>query len=551
MSSFFQKLSKKAVLLSLGVSIAAMSPLALSVAVSAQQTPGTTPSQTTTPSQISFGDVSQDYWASPFIQALAQRNIITGFRDGTFKPEQPVSRAEFAAMIQKAFNKNAVRQLPQGGFSDVPSGYWAASAIEFAYESGFMSGYPQNRFQPNQGIRKVDAIVSLSNGLGLSASDTSSVNTYFTDASAIPSYAIDEVAAATNANLIVNYPEKQVLNPVTSLTRAEAAAHLYQALVRQGQLQPLASNVPAANYIVGSSSTTTSGQTTSPPASGNSFNTLSSLIETAGLERTLQQGGPYTIFAPTDAAFAALPQETLQQLQQPENKDKLVRILQYHVVSGRLTATQLKTGELQTAEKRPVNVQVNPNGNQITINNAQVVQADIEANNGVIHGIDQVLIPPNVSLGQSNQTAQTDTTVTPGRSTRGGRSYIGAAGNIGLGGDSGLGEGSFAVISKIGLTNAISVRPSAIFGGDTVFLVPLTYDFLPRTEPVTGQTFSISPYVGAGVAIEASDDANIGLLLTGGIDVPLTQRFTLNGAVNAAFLDSTDVGLILGIGYNF
>ncbi len=550
MSSFLRWFSAKAALFSFGLTIAAISPLALTVEVSAQETPpvtnpSPTPSPTTPSSTTSFSDVSQDYWASPFIQALAQRNIIVGFSDRTFKPEQPVTRAEFAAMIQKAFNQNSVRQLPQGGFSDVPANYWATAAIQEAYETGFMSGYPQNRFQPNQRIAKVDAIVALSSGLGLNASDTSAVNTYFTDASAIPSYAVEKVAAATNANLVVNYPEIKVLNPQAALTRAEAAAHLYQALVRLGQVQPLASNIPAANYIVAG---TASQDTGSTPTSNNSFKTLTSLIQAAGLESTLQQG-QYTIFAPTDAAFAALPQETLQRLQKPENKATLTRILQYHVVPGQLTASQLKTGELQTVGKRPVNIQINTDANQITVNNAQVIQADIQANNGVIHGINQVLIPPDVSLdGQS----QTDTNITPGRTTRGGRSYLGVAGNIGLSGDTGLGETNFAVISKIGLTNAFSVRPSAVFGDDILVLVPITFDFVPQSaNPTGGQTFSISPYVGAGVAIETSDDADIGLLLTGGVDVPLGNRFTVTGAVNAAFLESTDVGLLLGIGYNF
>jgi hypothetical protein len=121
-----------------------------------------------------------------------------------------------------------------------------------------------------------------------------------------------------------------------------------------------------------------------------------------------------------------------------------------------------------------------------------------------------------------------------------------------LGGDTALSESNFAAISKIGLTRTISVRPSAVFGDDTVFLVPVTLDFAPReVEPGVVQQFSVSPYVGAGVAIEASGDTDIGLLLTGGVDVPLGNRFTLTGAVNAAFVDETDVGLLLGVGYNF
>ncbi|WP_231510572.1 hypothetical protein [Fischerella sp. PCC 9605] len=98
------------------------------------------------------------------------------------------------------------------------------------------------------------------------------------------------------------------------------------------------------------------------------------------------------------------------------------------------------------------------------------------------------------------EVAQVD--VDPGQATRGGSSYIGIAGNVGLGGDSALSEGSFMVISKIGLTRTISVRPSVAIADDPVVLVPLTYDFNFRTADAFEETFSLAPYVGAGVAIE-------------------------------------------------
>lgn len=555
MGNLFRWTSASATLLALGVTAAAATSLTISSLVLAQ-TPGeTVPSPT---SSTNFSDVSSDYWASPFIQALATRNVISGFPDGTFRPNQPVSRAEFAALIQKAFNQNPVRQLSAGGFSDVPANYWAAAAIREAYETGFLTGYPGNIFQPNQQIPKVQALVALTSGLGLNTSDSASnINsTYYTDASTIPGYAVNNVAAATQANIVVNYPNINQLNPQTSLTRAEAAAILYQALVKQGQVQALGSNVPAASYIVGSSGNTQgTNDIVSLASSSNSFSTLTSLLKTAGLVDILQQPGPYTVFAPTNEAFAALPASTLQQLQQPENKELLIKILTYHVVPGKLTANQLSAGELKTAENQSVNIKIDSATNEIGVNNARVVQSNIQASNGVIHAINAVLLPPdlnNVSQQPQQPTGNTNSDIEPGRYTLGGPSYIGVAGNIGLGGDSALSEGSIAVISKIGLTRNISVRPSAIFGDDTIVLVPVTLDFSPRLANPTGtQTFSISPYLGAGVAIETSNDADIGLLLTGGVDIPLASRFTINGAVNAAFLDQTDVGLILGVGYNF
>ncbi|MDZ7962030.1 MAG: S-layer homology domain-containing protein [Aulosira sp. DedQUE10] len=551
--------SVKSSLLALGVIAATLTPIVISIPVSAQNTepaPGTTTPGTTT---TNLSDVGSDYWASPFIQALAQRNVIAGFPDGTFKPNQAVTRAQFAAMIQKAFNQNPVRQLPSGGFSDVPANYWAADAIRKAYETGFMSGYPGNVFLPNQQIPRVQALVALTSGLGLSTNDNASnvLNTYYTDASGIPSYAVNNVAAATQANIVVNYPEVKQLNPQQPLTRAEAAAFLYQALVRQGQAQPIASNTPAASYIVAGSSTGTTPGTTQPggtdivslAASSSSFTTLTSLLKTAGLADTLQQAGPYTVFAPTDQAFAALPPGTLQQLQQPENRETLIKLLRYHVLPGQLTSSQLSTGQVKTIEDESVNVQVDAANNQIAVNGARVIQANVQASNGVIHAINQVLIPPNLT---SQQPGGTTGSVTPGRTTLGGPSYIGVAGNIGLSGANALSVGNFSVISKIGLTRNISVRPSAIFGDETLVLVPVTLDFRPQAEPVTGQQqFPISPFVGAGVAIDTSGDTDIAALVTGGIDVPLGSRFTATGAVNAAFFDETSVGLTLGVGYNF
>ncbi len=555
MFSLFRWSLAKATFFAMSMIAATITPITISAIAEAQTTPTETPTQTPAQTQTtSFGDVSSNYWASPFIQALAQRNVISGFTDGTFKPDQPVTRAQFAAMIQKAFNQTPTRQLSQGGFRDVRANYWAASAIQEAYETGFMSGYPNNLFLPNQQIPKVQAIVALTNGLALNAGDTTTnvLSTYYSDAAEIPAYAINNVGAATQANLVVNYPELKVLNPNVSVTRGEAAALLYQALVRQGQLQPLASNFPAANYIVAGSargtqtSTSTSTTTTSSnivafAGSNSSFSTLTTALKAAGLTETLQGKGPYTVFAPTDEAFAALPKETLQKLLQPRNKETLRRILTYHVVSGQVTSA----GEVRTLANKPVNVQLDSASNQITVNNTRVIQP-IQTSNGVIYAINEVLIPPDVNISQLQNNE-----VSPGRATVGGSSYIGVAGNIGLGGDSALSEPNFAVISKLGLTRNISVRPSAVFGDDTTILIPITLDLAPRTADAVGRTFGISPYVGAGVAIEASNDADVGLLLTGGIDIPLGSRFTATGAVNAAFLDQTDVGLLLGVGFNF
>ena len=151
----------------------------------------------------------------------------------------------------------------------------------------------------------------------------------------------------------------------------------------------------------------------------------------------------------------------------------------------------------------------------------------------------------------TKQVAQAD--IDPGRRTRGGSSYIGVAGNIGLGGgDSALGDGNFAVMSKVGLTRTFSVRPAAIFGDNTAILIPVTYDFsLQQPDDPFVEPLPIAPYVGVGAAIKTSGDSAVAFMVTGGVDFPLTQQFTATAAINAGFFDQTDIGLLVGVGYNF
>jgi hypothetical protein len=200
--------------------------------------------------QTTFNDVPTGYWAQTFIQELASRDIIKGFPDGGFRPNDPVTRAQFAAMLSKAVKKAPMR----GGvtFVDVDSSYWAASAIQTSYTTGFMSGYPGNVFEPTQNIPRVQVLVSLANGLNYSATQaTETILQTYADASGIPNYARNSVAAATENRLVVNYPNVQFLGPNQTATRAEVAAFIYQSLVRSGQ-----ANAIASPYIVGQTTPT-------------------------------------------------------------------------------------------------------------------------------------------------------------------------------------------------------------------------------------------------------------------------------------------------------
>ena len=164
-----------------------------------------------------------------------------------------------------------------------------------------------------------------------------------------------------------------------------------------------------------------------------------------------------------------------------------------------------------------------------------------------------------IVLNESQTLAQTDLDIR--RGTDGVPNYLGIGINIGLteedddanndGGQTALGDAGFVINSKIGLSRNLSLRPGVIIGDDALFMVPLTYDFLiPRVDPFEPVRFA--PFLGGGVALSTDSDDNIGFLLTGGVDVPLSRSFVANGSINIGFIeDQTDVGIILGVGYTF
>lgn len=126
-------------------------------------------------------------------------------------------------------------------------------------------------------------------------------------------------------------------------------------------------------------------------ASNADFSTLVTAVKAAGLVDTLNGAGPFTIFAPTNAAFAKLPMGTVEDLLKPENKAKLTAILTYHVVAGKVLAADVKTGKVKTVQGGELDVKVTDGG--VTVDGAKVVKTDIIGKNGVIHVIDSVVLP--------------------------------------------------------------------------------------------------------------------------------------------------------------
>ena len=131
-------------------------------------------------------------------------------------------------------------------------------------------------------------------------------------------------------------------------------------------------------------------------AAGN-FTTLVAAVTAADLVETLSGEGPFTVFAPTDEAFAALPAGVLDALLLPENRALLAQILTYHVVSGKVMAADVTDGDVATVEGQ--NVKLSTMGG-VTVNDAKVIAADVMASNGVIHAIDAVILPPGVDVAK-------------------------------------------------------------------------------------------------------------------------------------------------------
>jgi uncharacterized surface protein with fasciclin (FAS1) repeats len=163
----------------------------------------------------------------------------------------------------------------------------------------------------------------------------------------------------------------------------------------RSKLATLAVAAAAVAGIAGTSARATETDIVETAIATGQFRTLAAALDKAGLVATLKGQGPFTVFAPTDAAFAKLPAGTVDSLLKPENKTQLTAILTYHVVSGKVMAAdvaQLK--EAETVNGKMVNVKAD--GGSVMINDAKVTAADVAASNGVIHVIDTVILPPGI-----------------------------------------------------------------------------------------------------------------------------------------------------------
>lgn len=193
----------------------------------------------------SFGDESaplsdiSGHWAENEIPALVDRGYLKGYPDGTFRPDQSMTRAEFAAMIVSTLNPTIKPEYQDRNFTDI-STHWAKESILQVARAGYLAGYPDGTFRPDERVSKYQMLVSLANGAGLSGYSTS-VLSYFTDGQDVPDWAKPSVAHATGNGLACNYPGINTLQPLRNVSRAETTTALYQLMTKDGKV-PAISN---------------------------------------------------------------------------------------------------------------------------------------------------------------------------------------------------------------------------------------------------------------------------------------------------------------------
>ncbi|MGD1906690.1 MAG: S-layer homology domain-containing protein [Leptolyngbyaceae cyanobacterium] len=204
------------------------------------------PSVETARPPLAFSDVPSDHWAKRYIDALTGQRILAGFPDGTFGPDQAMTRAELAAQLVPTFELSSQADSPFA-FADLPPEYWATDTIQTVVATGFMQGYPNARFQPDQTVPRVQVIATIAAGLQLQpTADSAAILARYQDSSEIPPWAEDAVAAVIATDLAKGETDQAaLLRPNQPATRAEVATLLHQALVYLGKLPPVdSSNLP-------------------------------------------------------------------------------------------------------------------------------------------------------------------------------------------------------------------------------------------------------------------------------------------------------------------
>lgn len=262
-------------------------------AVTAAPPPTLAPTPIAAPSSP-FPDLT-GHWTAAYVAALADRNLVKGFQDGTYRPDEGITRAQFATLVASAYGDRPPLRGPVT-FGDVPANFWAYAAIDRAQRIGFIGGYPDQTYRPQQPMSRVQAMVAVATGLNLPAAPASGLSVY-QDRAQIPSYAVNALARASQAGLVINYPDPAQLRPQEPITRGEVAVLIYQGLVALGQAPRLSTPVATLRPAVQGSFADIQNHWARDP--------IQALLN-ANLVRGQSDGRFYPDRAMTRAQFAAL-----------------------------------------------------------------------------------------------------------------------------------------------------------------------------------------------------------------------------------------------------
>ena len=184
-----------------------------------------------------FTDVPKQFWAETYITELRKRGVLDDFGSGQFEPSKEITRGEYAKMLDRAFAERSATTTPVS-FNDIPDSYPRKEAIDKSVQLGFMTGYSPTKFAPNQPIPRYQLQISLAKGLQLPIPPgTDKVLSKFPDAAQMPTYAREKMSAAVDSGLIIKDKTADLLKPTQNATRADAAALIYEALVKEGKIK--------------------------------------------------------------------------------------------------------------------------------------------------------------------------------------------------------------------------------------------------------------------------------------------------------------------------
>ncbi len=183
-----------------------------------------------------FPDVPDAYWAACDISKLAMNDVVVGYPDNMFKPSREISRAEFATMLVKGFNKESASCAYDSSFKDVPSGHWASSMIARAVNENLMKGYPNDLFKPQNTVTRVEAICAMSKGLNcdVDACKAKEILSKYSDGDKVPEWAQIPIAKALEQGVLVNTKNPNMIEPFKEASRAEVVSMLQAARIAGG-----------------------------------------------------------------------------------------------------------------------------------------------------------------------------------------------------------------------------------------------------------------------------------------------------------------------------